>query len=136
MASTSRADRMRYSWPPCLISVPPYLLKMTRSPTLTSSGTRLPVSFDATGADGEDFALLGLLLGGVGDDQTGRGRLLGLEALDDDPVLERLDGNRHECPFFVMAEKVCAAVLGGAVAGVVLGRAAGTHGVRVPMIQI
>src|SRR5580765_1648361 len=50
---------------------------------------------DAAGADCEDLALLGLLLRSVRNDETGRGRLLGLEALDDDAVLERLDGNRH-----------------------------------------
>ena len=44
----------------------------------------------AAGADGEDLALLGLLLGGVGDDQADGGRLLGLVGLDDDAVLERL----------------------------------------------
>src|SRR6478672_7124594 len=50
---------------------------------------------DATGTDREDLALLGLLLRGVRNDEPGRGGLLGLEALDDDAVLERLDGNRH-----------------------------------------
>src|SRR5690606_16126240 len=44
---------------------------------------------------GQDLALLGLLLGGVRDDQTGGGGLLGLDGLDDNAVLERLDGNRH-----------------------------------------
>ena len=41
-------------------------------------------------AHGEDFALLGLLLGGVGDDETADGRLLGLSGADDDAVFERL----------------------------------------------
>src|SRR6478735_10290782 len=53
---------------------------------------------DAAGADCEDLALLGLLLRGVRDDETGRGRLLGLYGLDDDAVFERLDGNRHGGP--------------------------------------
>src|SRR4051794_5953937 len=43
-ASTSRADRTRYSSPLYLTSVPPYLLYSTLSPTLTSSGTRAPSS--------------------------------------------------------------------------------------------
>jgi hypothetical protein len=51
---------------------------------------------DAAGADGDDLALLGLLLGGVGDDRPGRGGLLGLEGLDDDAVLERLDRDGHD----------------------------------------
>lgn len=39
------------------------------------------------------------LPGGVGDDETtGRDLLLGLDLLDDDAVLERLDGNRHGLP--------------------------------------
>src|SRR4051794_24495277 len=44
MARTSRADRTRYSSPAYLTSVPPYLLYRTTSPTLTSTGTRLPLS--------------------------------------------------------------------------------------------
>src|ERR1700710_144667 len=53
----------------------------------------LAVVVDPTRADREDLALLGLLLRGVRDDQAGGRRLLGLEGLDDDPVLERLDGD-------------------------------------------
>ena len=68
---------------------------MTLSPTLTSSGTRVAVVVEATRTDREDLALLGLLLGGVRDDQTGRRGLLGVERLDDDAVLERLDVDRH-----------------------------------------
>ena len=44
----------------------------------------------AAGADGEDLALLGLLLGGVGDDETRRGLLLGLARANDDAIVERL----------------------------------------------
>ena len=56
------------------------------------------VVVDAAGTDRQDLALLGLLLGGVRDDETGRGGLLGLDGLDDDAVFERLDGNRHGGP--------------------------------------
>src|SRR4051812_47271833 len=50
----------------------------------------------------EDGALLRLLLGGVGDDEARGRRLLRLERLDEDAVLERLDGDlgsgrRHVC---------------------------------------
>ena len=48
------------------------------------------------GADGEDLALLGLLLGGVGDDQAGGGGLFGLAGADDDPVVE---GVQTSCRF-------------------------------------
>src|SRR3954453_2480817 len=65
------------------------------------------VVVDAAGADGDDGALLGLLLGGVRDDQAGGGGGLGLVGLDHDPVLQRLDADlgsgRHvgDAPFGV-----------------------------------
>src|SRR5699024_6788231 len=80
--------------------------------------TLVTVVVETAGADGNDLALLRLLLGGVRDDEAGRGGLLGLDALDDDPVLERLDGNRHADSFgegLVMSSR-CAGP--GAVAGV------------------
>src|SRR5262249_20735926 len=55
---------------------------------------------EATRADRENLALLGLLLRGVRDDQARRGRLLGLERTDHDAVFERLEhnpgGGRHQ----------------------------------------
>jgi hypothetical protein len=57
--------------------------------------TLLAVLVETTRANRQDFALLRLLLGGVGDNETGRRGLLGIEGLDENPVLERLDGNRH-----------------------------------------
>src|SRR5690242_5988867 len=55
---------------------------------------------EAPGTYREDLALLGLLLGGVWDYQAGRGRLLGFERADHDPVFERfennLGGGRHD----------------------------------------
>ena len=53
------------------------------------------VVVDATRTHGDDLALLRLLLGGVGDDQTGSSGLLSLDLLDDDAIFERLDGDRH-----------------------------------------
>src|SRR6185312_5450824 len=51
-------------------------------------------------ANREDFALLGLLLRGVRDHKPGRGNLLGLQRLDHNTVLERLENNlgggRHD----------------------------------------
>ena len=100
IASTSRAESTRYSSPLYFTSVPPYLLYSTMSPTSTSSGRRLRRFLEAARAHGEDDALLGLLLGGVRDDQAGGGGLLGVERLDHNAVLERLDGNlgggRHD----------------------------------------
>src|SRR4051812_542603 len=65
------------------------------------------VVVDAAWAHGDNGALLGLLLGGVRDDQTGGGGGLGLVGLDHDPVLQRLDADlgsgRHvgDAPFGV-----------------------------------
>src|SRR5205823_4268457 len=46
---------------------------------------------DPSVADGEDLALLGLLLGGVGEDQATRGGLLLLDRLHDQAIAERLE---------------------------------------------
>src|SRR6202035_1496482 len=55
---------------------------------------------EATRAHGQDFALLGLLLGRVRDHKSGRRGLLRLERADHNPVFERLDyyfgGGRHD----------------------------------------
>src|SRR4051794_10136534 len=66
----------------------------------------LALVVEAAGTDRDDLALLGLLLRGVRDDQTGGRRLLCVERLDDDPVLEGLDGDRHvlTLPFGNVAE--------------------------------
>src|SRR3954452_20275225 len=57
---------------------------------------------EPAGADGENSALLGLLLGGVGDHDARRRRLLGLQHRHDDAVLEGLDvdlgGRGHDLP--------------------------------------
>src|SRR6478736_9967718 len=68
----------------------------------------LAVVVDTTRTDRKDFALLGLLLGGVRDDQAGRRGLLGFERTDDDSVFERLDADRHvlTSPFTLIRE-VC-----------------------------
>src|SRR5665647_3589799 len=58
----------------------------------------IAVVVDATRADGQDLALLGLFLRGVRNDQTRGRRLLRVEGPDNDPVLERLDGDRHSGP--------------------------------------
>ena len=63
------------------------------------------VVVDAAGADSDDFTLLGLLLGSVGDDEATCGGLLGLDLHDDAAVLERLDGNRHGLPLLSMRQK-------------------------------
>src|SRR5215472_4502788 len=51
-------------------------------------------------SNGDDFAFLWLLLGGVRDYEPGRGGLLGIERAHNDPVVKRLDNNlgggRHD----------------------------------------
>src|SRR3954468_24132157 len=59
--------------------------------TLLDVHRRALAVFEPAGADGEDEALLRLLLGGVRDHDAGRRRLLALENLHHDAVLERLD---------------------------------------------
>ena len=76
------------SSPSILTSVPDHLPNSTRSPFLTSSGDELAGLVAGAGADGDDFALLRLLLGGVGDDDAAGGLGLGVDALDDDAVVQ------------------------------------------------
>ncbi len=74
-----------------VISVPPYLEYTTVSPTLTSHRDDLAgLVGPLARAHGQDLALLGLLLGGVGDDQAAGGGLLGLAWTDDDAIIEGL----------------------------------------------
>src|SRR5216684_3568216 len=55
---------------------------------------------EPAGAHSQDFALLGLLLGGVWNDEPGRSGLLGLQSANHDPVFEWLENNlgsgRHD----------------------------------------
>src|SRR5687767_6060647 len=53
------------------------------------------------GADGDDLAFLGLLLGGVGDDDSAGRLFLGLQAADQYPVMERT--KIHARHLFVIA---------------------------------
>src|SRR6201747_1936213 len=45
----------------------------------------------ATGADSDDFALGGLLFGGVGNNDAAGRLFLGIDALDDDAVVKRAE---------------------------------------------
>src|ERR1041385_6468660 len=55
----------------------------------------IAVVINATRTYREDLALLRLLLGGIRDDESGCGGLLGFDDLDDETILERLDADRH-----------------------------------------
>ena len=80
---------IRSSSPSILTSVPDHLPNSTRSPTFRSMGMSLPALVAAAGADGEDFALRGLFLGGVGNDDAAGGLFFGIDALDDNAVVKR-----------------------------------------------
>jgi hypothetical protein len=58
---------------------------------LSAIGRYLAVVLDLAGADGLDFALIGLLGGVVGNDDAGSGLLLFFKALDDHAVMQRTD---------------------------------------------
>ena len=86
---------IKYSTPSSLISWPAYLPNRMVSPTLTSSGTRLPSSLDLAEAGREHGALLWFFLRGIRNDDRARALLGFLEALNDDAVVERSD--IHDC---------------------------------------
>src|SRR5437868_10916660 len=48
--------------------------------------------------DGDDFALLRLFLGGIGNDDPARGLLLGLDTADEDSVMKRPETHSHLAP--------------------------------------
>src|SRR3954452_7983410 len=52
-----------------------------------------------TRTDGQDLALHGLFLGGIGDDDAALGLLLLVDALDDDSIVQRPELHRHSLQF-------------------------------------
>src|SRR5262249_50641236 len=78
------------SWPSILTSVPDHLPNSTRSPTWMSIGISLPLS-SAAWPDGDHFALGGLFLGRVGNDDAASGLLFGFDTLDHDTVVKRTE---------------------------------------------
>ena len=95
MMSSSRITSS--SSPSTLTVWPEYLPNSTLSPTLTSSGDDLAVVVDLAVADGHDFALIGLLGGGVGNHDAGSGLALFVEALDDHAIVQRPDFHEISC---------------------------------------
>ena len=78
---------IRSSWPSILTSVPDHLPNSTRSPTLRSIGMILQSSSRPPGPYGNDLALRGLLLGGVGDDDATGGLPFGINTLDNNTIV-------------------------------------------------
>ena len=98
---------IRSSSPSSLISVPDHLPNSTRSPTLMSIGISLPALVAAAGADRDDFALRGLFLGGVGNDDAALGLFFGVDALDHDTVMQRTKfGFSHDGSFWRLGFRI------------------------------
>ena len=59
------------------------------------NGNAVAIVINAAGAYCDNFALLGLFLGSVRDDQTGCGGLLAFQRADDNTIFKRLDRERQ-----------------------------------------
>src|SRR4051794_37805076 len=62
-------------------------------------------------ADGDDFALLRLFLGGVGDDDPARGLVVSLDAADEDAVMKRPETHRLKPSLVSLVELFSLALL-------------------------
>ena len=82
---------IRRSSPSILTSLPDHLPNSTRSPTLTSRAIDLAGFVAGAWADGDDFALLGLLLGGIGNDDAAGCLGFFLNAFHDHTIVERTE---------------------------------------------
>src|SRR5829696_2960780 len=97
-ARMSRALSSSNSLPSYLTSVPPYLLKITTSPSATSSGTRLPLSSIRPGPVASTLPSCGFSLAVSG--MTRPDAVVCFERLNEDTILERLDRDCHvQTPF-------------------------------------
>src|SRR2546426_11852388 len=85
---TSLSFMIRSSSPSILTSVPDHLPNSTRSPTFVDRN-ELAGLVAAAGANLDHFALGGLFLGGIGNDDAAGGLLFGIDALDDNTVVKR-----------------------------------------------
>ena len=80
---------IRYSWPSILISVPEYLPYRILSPGFDVHGDELAVITDFAFAGGDDFAFLGLFLGGVRNDEPRADFVLLLDRFYEHAVSQR-----------------------------------------------
>src|SRR6516164_1226492 len=88
MPMMSDSFMIRSSWPSILTSVPDHLPNSTVA-NLDVDGDELPILVAAAWADGDDLALGGFFLGGVRNDDATCRLILGIDALNDDAVVER-----------------------------------------------
>jgi hypothetical protein len=87
MPSMSLSFMMSSSSSPILTSAPDHFPKNTIT-GLDVEGGELAVLVAPARADGDHFAFLRLLLGGIGDDDAAFGLLFALEAFDHDSVMQ------------------------------------------------
>jgi hypothetical protein len=80
---------MRYSTPSILTSVPRPFAKQDAVADLDVDRNKPAALVAPAGSNGDDLALLRLLLGSVGNDYAASGLRLGIDTLDDDAVVKR-----------------------------------------------
>ena len=71
-------------------------------------GMSLPALVATAGTDGDHLALRGLFLDGIGNDDAAGGLRLGLDAFDDNAVMQRAEFHLY-APMFLAGEAVRAA---------------------------
>ena len=86
---TSVSFMIRSSSPSILTSVPDHLPNKMRSPGLELDGREFAALVAGAGSNGNDLALLRLLLDGVGNDDAAFRLILAFDAADDDAVVQR-----------------------------------------------
>ena len=84
---------MRSSLPSIFTSVPDHLPNRMRSPDLDVERLKLAALVAGARADGDNFALHRLLLGGIGNDDAARGLGFASDAANHDAVMQRSE--RH-----------------------------------------
>ena len=95
MMSSSRITSS--SSPSTLTVWPGILAEQDLVADLDVERAHLAVFEDLALADGHDFALVGLLGGGVGNDDAGSGLALFFQPLDDHAVVQGTNFQCHEC---------------------------------------
>jgi hypothetical protein len=76
--------------------------------SLHVEGNELAALVAGAGANGDDFALLGLLLGGIGDDDAALRLFFVLDAADDDAVMQRTECHGGASLFLELGALTCA----------------------------
>ncbi len=86
---TSLSFMIRSSSPSILTSVPDHFAEQHAVADPDIDRNELAGLVAAAGAHGDNLALRGLFLGGIGNDDAASGLFLGINALDDNAVVKR-----------------------------------------------